>query len=163
MLSTVHNSTPRIPPVSSRPPAEGHHLPSPVPRLLTLRSLTIVGGKGGVGKTTVATALAIAAADARDDVLLVSTDPAPSIADTLGETGAEWTRRDAEHVVDGVLHLVVRQMDAGAAFARLRDEYQSRIDALFNGLVARGVDIAHDRAILRDLFALAPPGIDELF
>jgi arsenite-transporting ATPase len=54
-------------------------------------------------------------------------------------------------------------MDAGAAFARLRDEYQSRIDALFDALVSRGVDVSRDRAILRELLALAPPGVDEVF
>src|SRR3954451_12292437 len=54
-------------------------------------------------------------------------------------------------------------MDASAAFTRIRDEYQERIDALFGALVSRGVDVQHDRAILRDLLALAPPGIDELF
>jgi arsenite-transporting ATPase len=134
-----------------------------VPGELT-RALTIVGGKGGVGKTTVACALAIAAADDLDaPVLLVSTDPAPSIADALGETDAPWSRRDEEHEPREVPGLVVRQMDATAAFARLRDAYQDRIDALFDSLVARGVDVAHDRAILRDLLALAPPGIDELY
>jgi arsenite-transporting ATPase len=126
--------------------------------------LTIVGGKGGVGKSTAACALGIAAADAgRGDVLLVSTDPAPSLADALGEPNAPWARADVEHSVDEVPNLVVRQMDASAAFARVRDEYQSRIDALFEALIGRGIDVAQDRAILRDLLSLAPPGIDELF
>jgi arsenite/tail-anchored protein-transporting ATPase len=133
------------------------------PRELT-RPFTIVGGKGGVGKSTVACALAVAAADARRGlVLLVSTDPAPSIADALGETGAAWTRVDEEHAVAAVPGLVVRQMDAAAAFAQLRDEYQDRIDALFDALVGRGIDVSQDRAVLRELLALAPPGVDELF
>lgn len=132
--------------------------------LPALRTLTIVGGKGGVGKTTTALALAIHTADeSAGTVLLVSTDPAASIADALGETDAEWTQDDAEHAPAGVDRLVVRQMDASAAFARIRDEYQERIDALFGALVSRGIDVQHDRAILRDLLALAPPGIDELF
>lgn len=133
-------------------------------RFPALRTLTIVGGKGGVGKTTVSVALAIAAADElKGNVLLISTDPAPSIADALGEPDAPWSVRDVEYSPPDVAGLTVRQMDAGAAFARIRDQYQERIDALFDALVSRGIDVAHDRAILRDLLALAPPGIDELF
>jgi arsenite-transporting ATPase len=54
-------------------------------------------------------------------------------------------------------------MDATAAFARVRNQYSTRIDALFDALVGRGVDVERDRAILRDLFRLAPPGIDEVY
>jgi arsenite/tail-anchored protein-transporting ATPase len=121
-------------------------------------SLTIVGGKGGVGKTTTACALAIAAARLAPPVLLVSTDPAPSIADALGQPVG-----DAETPVSGVRGLVARQMDATAAFREFQRGYQERIDALFDAFVRRGVDVAHDRAILRDLLALSPPGIDELY
>ena len=129
-----------------------------------VRTLTIVAGKGGVGKSTVACALAIAAADAGlGPVLLVSTDPAPSVADALSEPDASWAAADAETDVPTVPGLVARQMDAGAAFARLRDSYRSRIDAVFDALVSRGVDVDQDRAILRELLALAPPGVDEVF
>ena len=127
------------------------------------RPLTIVAGKGGVGKSTVACALAVAAADEDSQTLLVSTDPAPSIADALGKSDAPWAENDIEATIDEVPGLVVRQLNATAAFARLRETYQERIDALFETLLARGVDIAHDRAIVRDLLALAPPGVDELF
>jgi arsenite-transporting ATPase len=131
---------------------------------LGMTRLTIVGGKGGVGKSTTALALAIRAADEGvGDVLLVSTDPAPSLADALGETDARWATNDEEYTPPEVPGLVLRQMDATAAFARVRDDYQERIDALFGALVSRGVDVQHDRAILRDLLALAPPGIDEVF
>src|SRR5690242_5441891 len=41
-------------------------------------------GKGGVGKTTVAAATAVALADAGRRVLLVSTDPASNLDDVLG-------------------------------------------------------------------------------
>ena len=40
-------------------------------------------GKGGVGKTTVASAAAVALADAGQRVLLVSTDPASNLADVF--------------------------------------------------------------------------------
>ncbi len=48
------------------------------------RSILFVGGKGGVGKSTTAAALAVRMADAGERVLLVSTDPAHSLADLFG-------------------------------------------------------------------------------
>jgi arsenite-transporting ATPase len=122
------------------------------------RSLTIVGGKGGVGKTTVACAIAIALADNGHQTLLVSTDPAPSVGDALDRTIG-----DEEVPVAGVEALIARQMDATTAFTSFRDDYQNRIDDLFEGLTGRGMDLAQDRQILRDLLTLAPPGIDELY
>jgi arsenite/tail-anchored protein-transporting ATPase len=130
----------------------------PVARRLLAGSLTIVGGKGGVGKTTTACALAIEAAHEETPVLLVSTDPAPSIGDALGQQVA-----DEETHVAGALRLYARQMDATAAFRDFQHGYQHRVDTLFDAFVRRGVDAVHDRAILRDLMALSPPGIDELY
>ncbi len=48
------------------------------------RRLLFVGGKGGVGKTTIAAALAVAAADGGHSCLVVSTDPAHSLGDVFG-------------------------------------------------------------------------------
>jgi arsenite-transporting ATPase len=134
--------------------------PAPGPRspIADPNPLTIVAGKGGVGKTTVSCALAIVAADRGKRTLLVSTDPAPSIADALGQAVG-----DEDTPVTGTRNLVARQMDATAAFMRLKEEYRARIDSIFDGLIAHGVDIVHDRAILRDLLSLAPPGVDEVY
>ncbi|MDH4046182.1 MAG: TRC40/GET3/ArsA family transport-energizing ATPase [Gemmatimonadota bacterium] len=51
--------------------------------LLGKQRVVFFGGKGGVGKTTLAAAYAIAAADAGTRTLLVSTDPAHSTSDIL--------------------------------------------------------------------------------
>jgi len=129
-----------------------HLTPDALPPVL------IVGGKGGVGKTSVSCALALAAARSGARTFLVSTDPAPSIADALAQPISE----DDRTVADG-FGLVARQMDATAAFARWRLEYQSRVDVAFDALLGPNVDAQHDRAVARDLLALAPPGIDELY
>lgn len=125
---------------------------------LRVRPLTIVGGKGGVGKTTVACALAVVSANEDAPVLVVSTDPAPSVADAL-----LWPVGDEETAVAGAPGLDARQMDASAAFERVRTNYAERIDAVFDSIAGGAMDATYDRRILRDLLALAPPGIDELY
>lgn len=122
-----------------------------------VKPLTIVAGKGGVGKTTVAATLALAASGSRR-TLVVSTDPAPSLADALDQEIP-----DADTPVANAPGLFARQLDASAAFAKMRDDYQHRIDAVFQGLIGKGMDLTHDRRIARDLLALAPPGVDEVY
>jgi arsenite-transporting ATPase len=53
-----------------------------------------VAGKGGVGKTTVAAATALAAARDGRRTLVVSTDPAHSLTDALGLTGGAGSARE---------------------------------------------------------------------
>ncbi len=55
--------------------------------------LIMVGGKGGVGKTTCASAIALGLAQSGRKVLLVSSDPAPSLSDIYErEIGPRQTR-----------------------------------------------------------------------
>ena len=54
-----------------------------MPRILLLT------GKGGVGKTTTAAATALLAADRGHRTLVLSTDPAHSLADAFDKAGEE--------------------------------------------------------------------------
>ena len=59
---------------------------SPILRNFLKRHLLFVGGKGGVGKTTTAAALALVAADQGQRCLVVSTDPAHSLGDIFDQS-----------------------------------------------------------------------------
>ncbi len=121
--------------------------------------LLVVAGKGGVGKTSCAAALALALAE-RGRVLLLSTDPAHSLRDILdvaaaGGSIASPSRVDTIDVVE---------LDAQAAFARRRARYRDAVNELFDTL--RGgsrFDATFDRAVVQDLLDLAPSGLDEMF
>jgi arsenite-transporting ATPase len=125
-----------------------------------LRLLFFVG-KGGVGKTTCAAALALALGDAAPDrrILLLSTDPAHSLGNVLAAPVGDDERR----VPGGPRRLAVRELDADRVFALRRDRYRAAVDELFDAI--RGdsrFDVAFDRAVTRDLLDLAPGGLDEL-
>lgn len=125
------------------------------------RALVLFAGKGGVGKTTCATAvaLALAARMATPRVLLLSTDPAHSLADVLGTDVGDG----ASAVPGAPPALRAREIDAAALFAARRRRYLETVDAVFETL--RGgsrFDPTYDRVVVEDLIDLAPPGIDEL-
>jgi arsenite-transporting ATPase len=123
-----------------------------------LRPLTIVAGKGGVGKTTVACALGVSFARPANPVLIVSSDPAPSVADALSQPVP-----DEDVDVESAPGCRARQMDATMAFERFRARYIERVDAVFERLMGGSLHLTYDKAVVRDLLAMAPPGIDELY
>ena len=57
--------------------------------VLSASRVTIVAGKGGVGKTTVTAVLARAAADAGQRVLVVELDGKPVLGELVGELPCE--------------------------------------------------------------------------
>ena len=86
------------------------------------RALTVVVGSGGVGKTTVAAALALDAARAGHDTLVMTFDPSLRLKDALG-VGAEATEREV--LVDAGTrgHLYASLLDARTTFDRLVRRY----------------------------------------
>jgi arsenite-transporting ATPase len=129
--------------------------------------LLFVCGKGGVGKTTcaVAAALAAAAADPGRPVLLLSTDPAHSLADALGGALGDEPRRPP----GAPENLRARELDAAAAFAAHRETLREALDELAGRLTPggagdrrAGIDAPFDRRLLEQLVDGIPPGLDEL-
>jgi arsenite/tail-anchored protein-transporting ATPase len=117
----------------------------------------LVGGKGGVGKSTVAAGLAIhVAGEHPGGVLLLGTDPAGSVGDVLG-TPVDGSPKP----VAGVPSLHAQELDAAKVWAAFRDEYRAEAESLFAGLLG-GLSAAADRRVLERLIDLAPPGLDEL-
>jgi arsenite-transporting ATPase len=124
--------------------------------------LVLLAGKGGVGKTTCAAALAGALAHRTPArrVLVLSTDPAHSLGDVLDVPIGDDIRR----VPDGAGGFSAREVDAGRLLTARRAAYLEAVQEVFDAL--RGgssFDPAFDRAVVEDLIDLAPPGIDELF
>ncbi|MEM7621579.1 MAG: ArsA family ATPase [Planctomycetota bacterium] len=114
--------------------------------------ITLVAGKGGVGKTSVSCATALRRAELGERTLLVSTDPAGSLSDALQiEIGA-----DAVEVAPG---LQAVQLDADRELKALKGEYADEIEGFFDNLA---MDLSFDREALEHLLELAPTGIDEV-
>lgn len=107
---------------------------------LASRRVVLVGGKGGVGKTTIASAAAIRFAASRPTVLF-TTDPASNLADLFDET---------------VNNLTIEALDASSLYARFLGEHLES----FLELGDRGTYL--DREELRRFFELSLPGVDEL-
>jgi arsenite-transporting ATPase len=120
--------------------------------------LLFIGGKGGVGKTTVAAALAVRLARAmpKRRVLLLSTDPAHS----LGDVFAVPLGDEPSEVPHGPRNLRVREVNASRSLEKNRAALEAALAEVASASGSRDTS-AGERAT--QLMDLAPPGIDELF
>ena len=108
------------------------------------------GGKGGVGKTTMASAAALELAK-ENKVLLFTTDPAPSLSDSFGQAiGNEPT------AVAGTKNLFAMEIDARKVLEEFKKEYGSEI----LDILQQGTYLADEET--EELFRLDIPGLDEV-
>ena len=115
-----------------------------------MRSFVCYGGKGGVGKTTLAAATGVAAAQRGEKTLVVSTDPAHSLADAFDVEPA-----DSRTGVDENLWIEELSPEAGEA------AYRALVDSLAVELRSAGIRL-DDAEIERLFTAGVIPGSDEL-
>ena len=117
----------------------------PMNELLS-KSFIFLGGKGGVGKTSLASSLAIFAAQQGIDTIIISTDPAHSLSDSLDqEIGSE------EISVNNVDNLWAMEIDSEKAAA----EYKALLNASGSN------DLINQFLGEDDISGLTPPGTDE--
>lgn len=111
----------------------------------------LVGGKGGVGKTTIASSIAIALAKRGKKVLIFSTDPVHALSDTLGcKIG------DSATAVKGVKNLFALQLNP----ERLLREYIQKHGEVLIKIAEEGTYF--DRDDIEQFLTLSLPGLDEL-
>lgn len=87
-------------------------------------------GKGGVGKTSVASSLSLLLAKKNKKVLLISTDPASNLQDVFGQT---LTNKPS--LIHGTTHLFALNLDPVQAAV----EYKERIIAPYQGKMPEAV------------------------
>ncbi len=112
--------------------------------------LILFGGKGGVGKTTCASAAGLYLA--KDfKTLLISTDPAHSLSDSLGQKiGGEIKQ------VEGVKNLSALEVSAEKVLSKFKVEYEDEIRKILD------TSTYLDEEDINSVFALPIPGIDEV-
>ncbi|QDH71704.1 ArsA family ATPase [Marilutibacter alkalisoli] len=127
------------------------------------RRVLFIGGKGGVGKTTVAAATALAAANAGRRVLLVSTDPAHNLGHLWGREVGAQARRLAPNLdgleLDPEQTINAHLQEVGAALRRLMPEHLAgEVDK--HMALSRETPGMHEAALLERIAELVEHGLD---
>lgn len=117
-------------------------------------------GKGGVGKTTLASAFAVELSRVRPErsILLFSTDPAHSLSDCLAQPFDGVPR-----TVGATGNLSAVEVDPAPLFQEFKERHARQIEEVFQEFSRGGdIDLAFDREVMSGLLNLAPPGLDEI-
>lgn len=122
------------------------------------RRLILVGGKGGVGKTTISAAIAWGMAAKHPDrkVRVISIDPAHSLGDALETTLGHEPMMLTEN-------LSAQEINAHRVLDRFREEYLWELADMMSGDTGDdSLKIAYGPEAWRQIVSQALPGIDEM-
>jgi arsenite-transporting ATPase len=116
------------------------------------RSLVLLAGKGGVGKTTASASIALQLArkNPGKKYVVISVDPAHSLRDVFAHESPPP-------------NLTVEIIDTRAKWQRFRATLGNEIENAMDALTPRGMSVDYDAEAMRRLIEIAPPGADELF
>ena len=124
--------------------------------LLTLK-IIMFGGKGGVGKTTCASSAAIWAAEHGRNTLIISTDPAHSLGDSLG---VDLPPGKATKIL-GVNNLTALEIDPKTDISEYKGlTTMNPLEGSDLPDLMGGIPLMED---IQDMASMSPPGIDEAF
>jgi len=113
--------------------------------------LILFGGKGGVGKTTCASSVGLYLAKEGYKTLVISTDPAHSLSDSLGHRIGDEIKE-----VRGVKKLSALEVNAQIALSQFKVRYEGQIKKIF------GTSTYLDQEDIDAFLSLPIPGIDEV-
>lgn len=123
---------------------------SPAATATPATKIILFGGKGGVGKTSAAAATALSLADAGERVLIISSDPAPSLSDIF------------ECPIGGKVTLVAKGLSAIEINAEtVVEKYKKIYGSAIIDALATIIPIKED--VLDEIPNTIIPGFDELF
>ena len=112
--------------------------------------LILLGGKGGVGKTTCALSTSFYLAQYAK-ILVISTDPAHSLSDSMGQDIGNEIKE-----VRSVKNLSALEINAEKAFSKFKLQYENQIKKILD------TSTYLDHEDINSLFDLTIPGIDEV-
>lgn len=149
-----------LPPVPVPAAPSGLHPIAPsLPDFLDLRRrLLIIGGKGGVGKTTLAGAIAqgMAQRHPQQRVRVISIDPAHSLGDAFGTV----LGHDPTNLLP---NLSAQEIDADTLLHQFREDYLWELAEMMSGDTGDdALQIAYGPQAWRQIVSQALPGIDEM-